>query len=87
MSQAVELTEAWRAVANARLAEFRRQCWRLATLERQGTVNKAVAIDELWEIALAHDLLRAFGEDRLEAIITEAFAGTNFNSHASEAAT
>jgi hypothetical protein len=29
-----ELIEAWRAVANAKLAEYRRQCWRLAGLVR-----------------------------------------------------
>ena len=29
-----ELVEAWRAVANAKLAEYRRQCWRLALLVR-----------------------------------------------------
>jgi pantothenate kinase-related protein Tda10 len=29
-----ELIEAWRAVANAKLAEYRRQCWRLALLVR-----------------------------------------------------
>jgi hypothetical protein len=78
------LIEAWRAVANAKLAEFRRQCWRLALMVRQGTINKSAA---RWEVATAHALVRALGEDRIEAIITEAFAGANFNSHASETAT
>jgi hypothetical protein len=69
-----ELLEAWRAVANAKLAEYRRQAWRLAILARQGTVNKADAVDRLWTIAIAHALVRAMGEDRVEAILAEAFA-------------
>jgi hypothetical protein len=73
-SQDRELIEAWRAVANAKLVEYRRQCWRLAILVQQGVVPKADAIDRLYEIALAHALVRALGEDRIEAIIAEAFA-------------
>jgi hypothetical protein len=73
-----ELIEAWRAVANAKLIEFRRQCWRLAHLVRQGTVDKTAAVDRLHEIAIAHALMRALGEDRIEAIIAEAFADANF---------
>jgi hypothetical protein len=69
-----ELLEAWRAVANAKLVEFRRQCWRLAMLVRQGAVDKAAAVDRLYEIAIAHALVRALGEDRIEAIIAEVFA-------------
>ena len=34
-----ELLEAWRAVANAKLAEFRRQCWRLSMLVRGGALS------------------------------------------------
>ena len=73
-----ELIEAWRAVANAKLTEFRRQCWRLAMLVRQGFVDKTAAVDRLYEIAIAHALVRALGEDRVEAIIAEAFASANF---------
>jgi hypothetical protein len=69
-----ELLDAWRAVANAKLAEFRRQCWRLAILVQEGFVGKVAAV-----IATAHALVRAVGEDRLQAIIAEAFAGTEFN--------
>jgi hypothetical protein len=69
-----ELREAWRAVANAKLAEFRRQCWRLSLLVRRGNINKTAAVDRLWEIAIAQALVRALGEDRIEAIIAEAFA-------------
>jgi hypothetical protein len=73
-----ELIEAWRAVANAKLVEFRRQCWRLAMLVRQGFVDKAAAVDLLHEIAIAHALVRALGEDRIEAIVAEAFAAAEF---------
>jgi len=71
-----ELREAWRAVANAKLVEYRRQCWRLAVLIRQGVLEKAGAADGLWEIAVAHALIRAHGEDRMKAILAEAFADT-----------
>jgi hypothetical protein len=81
-----ELLAAWRAVANAKLAEFRRQCWRLALLVRQGVIDKAAAVDRLWEIATAHALVRALGEDRVQAIIEEAFASADFRPMHSEVA-
>ena len=71
-----ELREAWSAIANAKLVEYRRQSWRLAILVRQGTVDKVAAVDRLYEIAIAHALVRSLGEDRIEAIIGEAFADT-----------
>jgi hypothetical protein len=69
-----ELIKAWRAVANAKLVEYRRQCWRLAFLVQRGMIDRTAAVDRLYEIALAHALVRALGEDRVEAIIAEAFA-------------
>jgi hypothetical protein len=81
-----ELREAWRAVANAKLVEFRRQCWRLAHLTRQGTVDKSTAIDRLYEIAVAHALVRAHGEDRIEALLAEAFANSDFHPMLAEVA-
>jgi hypothetical protein len=81
-----ELLEAWRAVANAKLVEFRRQCWRLAMLVRQGFVGKDAAVDRLHEIAIAHALVRALGEDRIEAILAEAFADADFRPLHSEVA-
>jgi hypothetical protein len=74
-----ELREAWRAVANAKLVEFRRQCWRLAHLARQGTIDRTAAVDRLYEIAIAHALVRALGDDRVQAIIAEAFADSTFH--------
>jgi hypothetical protein len=73
------LIEAWRAVANAKLVEYRRQCWRLALLVRQSAVERTAAVDRLYEIAIAHALVRALGEGRIEAIIAEAFAGSDFH--------
>jgi hypothetical protein len=81
-----ELLEAWRAVANAKVAEFRRQCWRLALLTRQGMVGKVEAVDRLWEIATAHAMVRALGEDRIEAILAEAFADADFHPMRAEVA-
>jgi pantothenate kinase-related protein Tda10 len=69
-----ELLEAWRAVANAKLVEYRRQAWRLASLVKQGIVDQVVAVDRLWTIAIAHALIRSLGEDRIQAILAEAFA-------------
>jgi hypothetical protein len=71
-----ELRKAWCAVANAKLVEYRRQCWRLAIFVRQGTVDKVAAVDRLHDIAIAHALVRSLGTDRIEAIIGEAFADT-----------
>jgi hypothetical protein len=73
MTRAAEFIEAWRTVANAKLVEYRRQCWRLAGLVCQGTVHKADAVDCLQEIAIAHALVRALGQDHVELIISEAF--------------
>jgi len=69
-----------RAVANAKLNSFRSECWRLAILARRGVVEQQAAIDLLREIAVAHALVRALGEDRVEAIITEAFADSDFHA-------
>jgi len=85
-SQDRELLEAWRAVAYAKLKEFRHQSWRLAWLVQNGTVEKAAAVDRLWEIATAHALVRAHGEDRIQAILDEAFAGADFRPMYSEVA-
>jgi hypothetical protein len=73
-----ELREAWRAVANSKLVEFRRQAWRLAVLVSTGKLKMADAVDGLWEIATAHALVRSLGEDRIQAILAEAFAAVEF---------
>jgi hypothetical protein len=81
-----ELLAAWRAVATAKLAEFRRQCWRLAALVRQGFLERTAAVDQLWQIAVAHALVRSLGEDRVQAILDEAFAGADFHPMRAEVA-
>jgi hypothetical protein len=81
-----ELLEAWKAVANAKLVEYRRQAWRLAGLVRQGAIEKTKAVDRLWEIAIAHALVRSLGEERVQAIVAEAFADAAFHSMRSEVA-
>jgi hypothetical protein len=74
-----ELHEAWRAVANAKLAEFRKQCWRLAMLVQRGMVDQTAAVERLYEIATAHALVRAIGDDRVQAIMAEAFSDCEFH--------
>jgi len=85
-SQDRELIDAWRAVANAKLTEFRRQSWRFAMLVRQGVIDKTAVVDRLWEIATAHALVRALGPDRVQAILNEAFAGADVRPMHSEIA-
>jgi len=80
-----ELLAAWRAVANAKLTAFRDQCWRLAMLVRRGMIERTAAVDRL-QIAVAHALVRTLGEDRIEAIISEAFADSDFHPMRAEVA-
>jgi hypothetical protein len=75
MIPADEFVKTRRRVANAKLREFRRQCWRLAALV-DGIASKQDVIDLLWEIAIAHALVRALGADRVQAIIAEAFTSS-----------
>lgn len=81
-----ELLDAWRAVASAKHKEYRHQAWRLASLVRQGAVDKSAAVDQLREIATAHGLVRAHGEDRVQALLAEAFADATFHSMLAEVA-
>jgi hypothetical protein len=78
----LELREAWRAVSNAKLVEYRRQAWRLALLASQGVVPKSDAIDRLWTIAVGHALVRSLGEDRIQIIIAEPFAAVEVEAAA-----
>jgi hypothetical protein len=41
--------------------------------------DRVNATDTLYEIAIAHGFAHAHGEDRVEAIIAEAFDGADFN--------
>jgi len=84
--QEQEFREAWRAVANAKLNEYRRQCWRLADLVRKGIITKQATVDHLLTIATAYALVRSLGEDQIETIIAETFAGTELDPLPSEVA-
>jgi hypothetical protein len=44
------------------------------------------AVDRLYEIALAHALICSLGEDRVEAVIAEAFADSDFQPMRAEVA-
>jgi hypothetical protein len=81
-----ELLAAWRSVSNAKLVEYRRQAWRLALLVRQGSVDKTAAVNRLYEIAIAHAIVRALGADRVQAILDEAFASADFHPMRAEVA-
>ena len=76
--QAEEFRATRRAVANAKLKSYRDECWRLAILAGRGVVQKQPAIDLLYEIAIAHALVRALGDDRVQTILAEAFGNADF---------
>ena len=82
--QAEEFRATRRAVANAKLKSYRDECWRLAILAGRGVVQKQPAIDLLYEIAIA--LVRALGEERIQAILDEAFADADFRPMHAEVA-
>jgi len=86
-TSAQELTATRMAVASAKMREFRRQCWRLAWLVRSSVLDRVEAADCLYEIAVGHALIRAHGDDRIQAILAEAFAAADFNPlHSGDAA-
>jgi hypothetical protein len=74
VSQQTLLREAAIAVANAKLVEYRRQAWRLSMLVQQGVIDKIAAVDRLYEIAIAHALVRSLGDVRIQAMLAEAFS-------------
>lgn len=65
-------TEAWRAVATAKIAEFSWQCERLATLAGCAAVNRSEAAYVLQDIADANSLGETFGREYVD-LIAEAF--------------
>jgi hypothetical protein len=77
-----DFRETRRAVASAKLIEYRKQCWRLAGLARQGLVHRVHAVDLLQEVATCHALVRSLGDERITAIISEAFADSDMPSKA-----
>lgn len=67
-------TEAWRAVATAKIDEFAFQCERLAGLAHDGDVNVSEAASCLQEIAEANCLCSTFGADYIVSMIAWPFA-------------
>jgi hypothetical protein len=49
-------------------------------------IDKTAAVNRLWEIATAHALLRSLGEDRVQAVLDEAFADADFRPMHAEVA-
>ena len=57
-----------------------------AMLAALNAVCKRAAVDQLYEIAIAHALVRSLGEDQIGAILDEAFAGAEFEPLMAEVA-
>jgi hypothetical protein len=66
-----ELFAAKRAVALAKVIEFRHQCERLARLAAEGVLDHVEAADGLYDIAVANRLVYIHGDD----FIAEMLAG------------
>ena len=63
-----------RAVALGKLNAFVRQASLLAVKVQQGMIPKRQAVDAIWEIALANDLIEIHGPDHIQVRIAQAFA-------------
>jgi hypothetical protein len=60
---------------SAKLLEiFRERCEARAILIANGYLDFHIAIDELQESAVAQGLLKEFGQDEIQQILSEAFA-------------
>jgi hypothetical protein len=58
-----ELVAAKRAIALAKVTEFRRHCERLAHLAADGVVDRVEAADVLYDAAVANGLVDIHGDD------------------------
>jgi hypothetical protein len=82
----IEFRETRRAMAGAKLAEYRKQCWRLADLSRRGIVQKGNAVDLLREVAIAYAIVPANGEAYVQAVLDQAFDDSDFHPWRAEVA-
>jgi hypothetical protein len=57
------------AIATAEIAEFENQAYRLGHVTATGLLNRAAAADLLLDIATAHGLVQAQGDDAIQSII------------------
>lgn len=55
------------------LAAFELLCWAKARLFAEGEIPLDVAVDALQEFAEVNDLVRRFGQDRVQALMSAAF--------------
>jgi hypothetical protein len=70
----VHFTEAWRAVATAKIEAFADECWRLADLADKGAVDRGDAAATLQDIADANSLPETFGADYVAELISVGFS-------------
>jgi hypothetical protein len=68
-----ELIATKRAIALGKLAEFQRQCERLAKLVVGRVIGRAEAADGLFEAAVANDLIEVHGLDCIQRCMATAF--------------
>jgi hypothetical protein len=68
-----ELIAAKRAIAVAKVTEFRRQCERLAHLATEGAVDRVEAADGLYDAAVANGLVDIHGDDFIGGVLAAAF--------------
>jgi len=63
-----------RAIANAKLAEFKRQAFRVGDIVLKGLLGRAIAADMLFDSAVSNGLVSEHGEDIIQALVAKGFA-------------
>ena len=63
-----------RAIAIAKLAEFKRQAFRVGDIVLRGLLSPAIAADMLYDSAVSNGLVSEHGEDIIQALIAKGFA-------------
>jgi hypothetical protein len=70
---AAAIADARRAVAIAKLTEFGHQCRRLGALVAERLIDCGTVADNLYDIAIANDLVAVHGDDRVQHLIADGF--------------
>ena len=65
------ITSVRRCVAIAKVAEFEHQAFRLGDYVSNGIISASFAADTLQEVAFSNDLVRAHGDEFIQAIIAD----------------
>ncbi|MCC8961725.1 hypothetical protein H8A95_05165 [Bradyrhizobium sp. Pear76] len=68
-----ELREMRRAVALGKVNAFHDQAEILAEIVQRGVVDHGIAVDALWDTALANNLIDAHGVDFVQFLMSDAF--------------